>query len=306
MLKFFGSKKQAATEEQRKKIATASTITNTTSDPISIPGDNKFVPELAITPPAEEHHFEENDLVMFKAPLNYVVVRTSPNSKDIEILHPITVPKEFVNSPETEKLEIIKDNKNENDSKNDNDNKNEKDKDKPVMLSGEQQQILHEIYSKQIIKSKSLQYQCTLKQIYNDYIIGEAKRVSSVGEPVITIHTPHVETELRRTGALSNTWHFNFEGKDYRWKPTLLGAKDSDLICELIEYEVPPYTSSSGIGKKKKKEAVATLKRKSESWDMIGDLHILENAWQDVSKHRDLEILLVISCLIMLDIIETS
>jgi len=39
---------------------------------------------------------------------------------------------------------------------------------------------------------------------------------------------------------------------------------------------------------------------------MIGDLQILEKAWQNVKQHRDLEILLVISCLIMLDIIETS
>jgi len=51
---------------------------------------------------------------------------------------------------------------------------------------------------------------------------------------------------------------------------------------------------------------VATLKRKSENWEMIGDLHILENAWQDVKNHRDLEIILVIGCLIMLDVIETS
>ncbi|PKC74600.1 hypothetical protein RhiirA1_408849 [Rhizophagus irregularis] len=294
MLKFFGSKKQAtsATEKQHKTTATASTTTSTTIDPISIPGDNKIIPELA---PLEENQFIENDLFMFNKALNYVVVRTSPNSNDIEILHPITVPKEFIINPETEKLEIIEDN-----------NKNEKDIDKPVILSGEQQQILHEIYSKQIIKSKNSPYQCTLKQLYNDYIIGEATRISSVGEPIITIHTPHLETKLRRTGALSNTWHFNFEEKDYRWKPTSLGAKDSDLICELIEYEVPPYTSSSGIGKKKKKELVATLKRKSENWDMIGDLQILEKAWQNVKQHRDLEILLVISCLIMLDIIETS
>ncbi|GBB95279.1 hypothetical protein RclHR1_02500028 [Rhizophagus clarus] len=294
MLKFFGSKKQATstTEKQHKTTAAASTTTNTTLDHVPIPDDNKIIPELAITPPLEGNRFEENDSFMFKEALNYVVVRSSPNSNDIEILHPIAVPKEFVNNPETENLEIVED------------NKNEKEKDKPVMLSGEQQQILHEIYSKQIIKSKNSLYQCTLKQIYNDYIIGEAKRISSVGEPVITIHTPQLETELRRTGALSNTWHFKFEGRDYRWKPTLLGAKDSDLICELIEYEISPYASSSV--KKKKREAVATLKRKSENWDMIGDLQILKNAWQGVEKHRNLEILLVIGCLVMLDIIETS
>ncbi|GET59651.1 hypothetical protein GLOIN_2v1603049 [Rhizophagus irregularis DAOM 181602=DAOM 197198] len=90
MLKFFGSKKQAtsATEKQHKTTATASTTTSTTIDPISIPGDNKIIPELA---PLEENQFKENDLFMFNKALNYVVVRTSPNSNDIEILHPITI-----------------------------------------------------------------------------------------------------------------------------------------------------------------------------------------------------------------------
>jgi len=92
-------------------------------------------------------------------------------------------PKEFVNNPETEKLEIIGDN-----------NKNEKDIDKPVMLSGEQQQILHEIYSKQIIKSKNSPYQCTLKQLYNDYIIGEATRISS--KKITDGNQPHLVQKI--------------------------------------------------------------------------------------------------------------
>ncbi|RIA94967.1 ATP11 protein [Glomus cerebriforme] len=289
---FFGSKKQAAsvTKKQIKTVTAASTTATTTTEPISIPSDNKIkVPELAITPPQD--YLEEN---LFKEALNYVIVRTSPNSiNDIEVLHPINVPKEYAISPETEKLEIIKD------------DKNEIKKDKLEVLSGEEVTILHAIYFKQLINSKNTPYQCTLKQLYNDYVIGEAKRISSVGEPTITIHTPQLETELRRTGALSNTWHFTFEEKDYRWKPTLLGAKDSDLICELIEYEIP-FASSSGSCKKKNKEVVATLKRKSESWDSIGDLRILENAWFDVKNPRDLEIILVIGCLIMLDVIEAS
>src|SRR6266511_2611665 len=119
-------------------------------------------------------------------------------------------------------------------------------------------------------------YNCVLKQAYNDIIIGEVKRVSLVGEPTITIrsNTFFLKAELRRTGVFSNTWHFGFEGKDYRWKPLQLGAKDYDLACELIEYDISIKTSSSadnaiitpkfltfGYSSRKNKKKIATLSR---------------------------------------------
>ncbi|CAI2175571.1 9035_t:CDS:1 [Funneliformis geosporum] len=273
MIKFFKNKKQ---------LESTSIPEDTTSTPISIPPNDKLPKEEFVKLPLDE-------LTVYKEALNYVVARTSPNSvNDIEILYPINVPKEFVNHPESEKIEIIKDHQITNINE----------------LSGEEEAILHAIYSKQVIRQEdSPLYHCLLRQVYNDFIIGEAKRISLVGEPLIIIHTLQMETELRRTGTFSNTWHFGFEGRDYRWKPTLFGSKDSDLICELIEYDLSLV--GSGIGKKKKKEVIASLKRKHEDWNMIGDLCILKNAWRDVRDHRSLEIVLVLCCLIMLDIIES-
>ncbi|CAG8641987.1 17660_t:CDS:1 [Funneliformis caledonium] len=267
---------------RNKKQSETETISEHTTS--TLPGDK--------LPKEECLKLSLDELAVFKEALNYVVVRTSPNSvNDIEILYPINIPKEFVVNPELEKVEIIKDDK--------------KDVVNQIVnipeLSGEEEPILHAIYSKQVIRhGDSPLYHSILRQVYNDFIIGEAKRISLVGEPLIIIHTLQMETELRRTGTFSNTWHFDFEGRDYRWKPTLYGSKDSDLICEIIEYDL-----SSVIRRKKKKEVVATLKRKHEDWNMIGDLCILTNAWRDVRDHRSLEIVLVLCCLIMLDIIES-
>ncbi|CAH1757549.1 14561_t:CDS:2, partial [Entrophospora sp. SA101] len=155
---------------------------------------------------------------------------------------------------------------------------------------------------------------------------GEAKRISLVGEPIITIRSKafFLEAELRRTGAFSNTWHFDFEGKDYRWKPAQLGAKDCDLVCELVEYDISPSPntttpkflsfSSSVISPspKKNKIKIATLSRNSSNSNdsndrnAIGELTIFKEAWLDVKEHRALEVLLLLGCMVMLDVIETS
>ncbi|CAJ0847220.1 8224_t:CDS:2 [Entrophospora sp. SA101] len=184
--------------------------------------------------------------------------------------------------------------------------------------------IFYTIYSKSI--SNSPLYHCVLKQVYNELIIGEAKRISLVGEPIITIRSKafFLEAELRRTGAFSNTWHFDFEGKDYRWKPAQLGAKDCDLVCELVEYDISPSPntttpkflsfSSSVISPspKKNKIKIATLSRNSSNSNdsndrnAIGELTIFKEAWLDVKEHRALEVLLLLGCMVMLDVIETS
>src|SRR4051795_11120516 len=110
MLKFFGSKKQAAltVEKQHKTAAAAGATANTTSDHISIPKDDNITHELEITLPPEE-----NDLTLFKEALNYVVARTSPSSiSDIEVLHLINIPKEFGINSGKDKIETIIDDKN--------------------------------------------------------------------------------------------------------------------------------------------------------------------------------------------------
>ncbi|KAF0491969.1 hypothetical protein F8M41_021799 [Gigaspora margarita] len=165
--------------------------------------------------------------------------------------------------------------------------------------------IYHTIYSKHIIPSRTSLYHSVLKQIYNDFTILEARQVSLAGEPAITIKSFIGEdTELRRTGSISNTWHFEFEGKDYRWRPSVLGAKGCDLICEWIEYEV--QSSLIGTAKKKNKVIIASLKRPEQitrdNWDVIGDLNITKTAWENVKDPRSLEIILVLGCLIMLDV----
>ncbi|CAG8798534.1 7597_t:CDS:1, partial [Racocetra fulgida] len=108
------------------------------------------------------------------------------------------------------------------------------------------------------------------------------QQVSPSGEPTITIKSECLigaDTEFRRTGSISNTWHFDFEGKDYRWRPSVFGAKDCDLICEWIEYEMQP--SLIGSAKKKNKVIIASLKRPEltkDNWDVIGDLTITKTA----------------------------
>ncbi|CAG8800158.1 13661_t:CDS:1, partial [Cetraspora pellucida] len=84
--------------------------------------------------------------------------------------------------------------------------------------------------------------------------------------------------------------------KDYRWRPSVFGAKDCDLICEWIEYEVQP--SLIGSAKKKNKVIIASLKRPEQltkdNWDVVGNLTITKTAWENVKEPRSLEIILVL------------
>ncbi|CAG8469879.1 16993_t:CDS:1 [Dentiscutata erythropus] len=217
---------------------------------------------------------------VYQNSLTYLVVRKSSSRSDIEILYPI----DNVRVDETIK----------GTSQNCED-------------IYESDPIYHTIYSKHIISSKTSLYHSILKQIYNDFTILEAMQVSPAGEPTITIKSEcfiGADTELRRTGSISNTWHFYFEGKDYRWRPSVFGAKDCDLICEWIEYEVQP--SLIGSAKKKNKVIIASLKRPEhltkDNWDVVGNLNITKTAWENVKDPRSLEIILVLGCLIMLDV----
>ncbi|CAJ0745147.1 15449_t:CDS:2 [Entrophospora sp. SA101] len=249
------------------------------------------------------------DKDVFTDSLTYHLARASPFSGEVEVLYPFSIPKDNM---------IIHDNNNDNDNEEIIKTKNEDGK------VEDNEPIFYTIYSKSI--SNSPLYHCVLKQVYNELIIGEAKRISLVGEPIITIRSKafFLEAELRRTGAFSNTWHFDFEGKDYRWKPAQLGAKDCDLVCELVEYDISPSPntttpkflsfSSSVISPspKKNKIKIATLSRNSSNSNdsndrnAIGELTIFKEAWLDVKEHRALEVLLLLGCMVMLDVIETS
>ncbi|CAG8726113.1 12322_t:CDS:1 [Cetraspora pellucida] len=227
---------------------------------------------------------------VYQGPLTYLVRKLSAQS-DIEVLYPI----ENVKVGETAKKELQG-----IDQKQYTTSQNCKD-------TYENDPVYHTIYSKHIIPSKTSLYRSVLKQVYNDFTILEAQQVSPSGEPTITIKSECLigaDTELRRTGSISNTWHFDFEGKDYRWRPSVLGAKDCDLICEWIEYEVQP--SLIGSAKKKNKVIIASLKRPEQltkdNWDVVGDLTITKTAWENVKEPRSLEIILVLGCLIMLDV----
>jgi len=250
------------------------------------------------------------DQDLFTQSLSYLLVQASPSSNDVEVLYSFSIPEDNVMTHKSirEANEV-----NLDEDKNDN------------------EPVFHTIYSKNIISSNNSPpfYHYVLKQAYNDIIIGEVKRVSLVGEPTITIRSDvfFLEAELRRTGAFSNTWHFGFEGRDYRWKPLQLGAKDCDLTCELIEYDLSTINTSSsadnatitskfltfGYSSRKNKIKVATLSRNSSNSNKhkdsndnntIGELVIFKETWLGVKEQRAFEVLILLSCMVMLDIIQ--